>query len=134
MRSFLFAVFALTSGVLAPGMVSAATLTGSSVSGQMLISDSPPNYFDPANGFVPSGYGNSSPHGPNNVTIGSGVEFGYQDTANAITADFTGTGVTLQDVSTSPLSVSISFLFTDTLFAGATITAGSDNFPNGVTE
>jgi hypothetical protein len=132
MRGVSIAVFAVVSGLSLMGTASAASLTGSSVSGQMLILNGPPNYFDPANGFVPSGYGNSAPNGPNNITIGSGIEFGYQDGANTDTVDFGSTNVTLQDVDNSN-SVAVTFVFTDSLFVGATLTAGADNFPDGVT-
>ena len=44
------------------------------------------NYFDPANGFVPSGAGNAS--GPTVPIVDPGVEFQYDDTFTAIDADF----------------------------------------------
>lgn len=52
------------------------------------------NYFDPANGFVPAGFGNASGA---TVPIGAGVEFGFQDGANLDTADFTSTSLTISD-------------------------------------
>ena len=60
MHRISIAVFAAVSGFAMTGMASATSLTGSTVSGQMLIQDSLPNYFDPAQGEVPSGYGNSA--------------------------------------------------------------------------
>ena len=77
-----------------------ADLIGTSVSGVLQFpSQNPNNYFDPANGFVPSGFGNSAPHGPNNVIIGSEIEFGFRGTNQhstiTDTADFTGTQVTV---------------------------------------
>jgi len=59
------------------------------------------NYFDPTNGGVPAGYGNT---GSATVAIGSGVEFGYQDGANLDTANFTGTSLTITDQTFSSAS------------------------------
>jgi hypothetical protein len=66
------------------------------------------NYFDPANGFVPAGYGNAA---GTTVAIGSGTEFGFQDSANLDTANFTGTSLTIIDQSISGAS---NFLMTFT--------------------
>jgi hypothetical protein len=127
--------------VVSSGPSSAATLTGSSVSGALLFLDLPPNYFDPAQGSVLSGFGNSAPNGPNNVIIRSGAEFGYEDTFGGltVTADFTGKSVTLEYVSLykrgdTTGAFSGTYVFADTLFAGATVTLVSDNFPSPVTE
>jgi hypothetical protein len=58
-----------------------ADLIGTSVSGVLQFpSQNQNNFFDLANGFVPSGFGNSAPHGPNNVIIGSEIEFGFRGT------------------------------------------------------
>jgi|SRR6516164_9248609 hypothetical protein len=113
-----------------------ADLIGTSVSGVMNISGlGNENFFDPANGFVPSGFGNSAPHGPNNVVIGPGIEFGFMDPGNTDTVDFTGTQVTLKDVSgTGAGSGAVVYSFTDTAFGGATVSLISDNFPSPVTE
>ncbi len=73
-----------------------ADLLGSKVSGTLNFGTSTTNFFNPAFGFVPSTYGNSS--GANNVTIGPGVEFGFMDGANRDTANFTATGLTVGDV------------------------------------
>ncbi len=64
--------------------------------GTLIFSGIAVNGFDPAFGFVPAGYGNSISNV--NVTIGPGVEFGYQDFANTDTADFTGTQLIIEDV------------------------------------
>ena len=109
-----------------------ADLIGTSVSGAMNINGGSTNFFDPANGFVPAGFGNSSPHGRNGVVIGSGTEFGYQDAANTDTVDFTGTQVTLTDVSGGS-SLPVVYSFTDTAFSGATVSLVSSSF-SGITE
>ncbi len=54
----------------------------------------PLNYYDPVNGGVPAGFGNSSGQP---VTIGAITEFGYQDGANRDTADFSNTQLTIRD-------------------------------------
>jgi hypothetical protein len=79
-------------------------------------------------------FGNSAPHGPNNVIIGSEIEFGLVQTGlNTDTADFTGTQVTLTTVTTSNQGPAV-FTFTDTAFSGASISLVSDTFPHPVTE
>lgn len=106
-----------------------ASLVGTSVTGNMNIGGT--NYFDPAQGYVPAGYGNSSP-GTTTVTIATPlVEFGFQDGANLDTADFTDSTLTLTDVSNSA-SIGITYSFTDSAFAGLTLTEISDTFPGGV--
>src|SRR4051794_1669478 len=87
-------VSALALGAALPLTVSPANadLIGTSVSGVANSSILGLNLFDPANGGVPPGmFGNSAPHGPNNVIIGSEIEFGLVARADTITADFTGT-------------------------------------------
>ena len=97
---------------------------GTSVSGSLIFYTGSPNYFDPANGFVPAGYGNVA---GSTVKIGSGVEFGYNDGANLDTADFTGTTLTITDVDSfgaSPFEMS----FTDPAFNGITQLTGAGAF------
>jgi hypothetical protein len=104
-----------------------ASLIGTSVTGVMNIGGT--NYFDPTNGFVPVG--------PENKTSGitvtisnSAVEFGYQDAASAIAADFSGTQLTLTDnVSTANSLIPLTFTFTDTAFSS--LSKVSDTFLNG---
>jgi uncharacterized membrane protein len=91
----------------------------------------PSNYFDPGYGFVPtSGYLNSfSP----TVTISdSAVEFGYDDGASRISADFSGTHLTISDlIEIAGPTNSFQLLFTDSAFAGLSISNLSDTFPVG---
>src|SRR5215831_5050130 len=132
-----FLLMAATAAGLASASPAMADLIGTSVSGVMNIPPGVTNYFDPVHGFVPAGSGNSAPQGPNNVVIGAGTEFGYRDSDNTDTVNFTGTQVTLQDVAAAvfgPGSLPVVFSFTDTAFAGATISLVSDNFPSSVTE
>ena len=126
--------------VVSSGPSSAASLTGSSVSGQLFdlgVTGVPDNLFDPSRGFVPPIYGNF-PNGPNNVIIDSvfgDVEFGFNNAIDVVSADFTGNSVTVEDdVLFTRVIDSITLEFTDALFAGATVTLGTDNFPSPFTE
>ena len=100
-------VLALASAisVTACGAASATTIDGSVTFG----GSGSTNYFDPANGFVPAGYGNSSPNGPSAVSVGAGVEFAYADPTNADTADFTTTSLVVQDICLGICSANNSF-------------------------
>jgi hypothetical protein len=69
---------------------------GLPVSGFLSVpSAGPANYFDSANGAVPPGYGNSGTNGT--VIIGPGIEFAATNGQDLLTADFTGTKVTITD-------------------------------------
>ena len=100
-----------------------ADLVGTSVTGSLRFNGVPTNYFNAANGFVPAGYGNSS--GSPTVTIGPGPEFGFNDSANLDTANFTGnmltiTGECLRSSCTG--NGSVQYSFTDAAFAGLNLT------------
>ena len=118
---------------LAQAAPATADLIGTQVSGSFSVGGV--NLFDPAFGFVPSGFGNSAPHGPNNVVISaSQTEFGFDSRTPApilVTADFTSNAVTLQYTLPANGAAGIAsgvFTFTDTAFLGATITPISDSF------
>jgi len=96
--------------LLISGAANAAGLTGVQVDGTMTIAGSGPNYFDPAIGSIPPGYGNSA--SASGVTIGSGVEFGYDDTANLDTVNFSDTQLILTDLTYDSGSAPVSFSFT----------------------
>lgn len=88
---------------------------GTKVTGSLTFSGfGTTNYFDAANGFVPPGYGNSG--GLTTVTIGPGVEFGFEDDANLDTADFDGSTLVITDVSLVGGSNSFEMRFTDPAF------------------
>ncbi len=90
---------------------------GTNVTGSLTFSGfGTTDYFDPVNGFVPSGYGNSG--GLTTVTIGPGVEFAFQSASNLDTADFDGTTLVITDVSTIGFSNSFEMKFTDLAFTG----------------
>ncbi len=90
---------------------------GTSVTGSLTFAGfGTTNYFDPINGFVPSGFGNSG--GLTTVAIGPGVEFAFQSASNFDTADFDGTTLVITDVSATGGSNSFEMKFTDSAFAG----------------
>jgi PEP-CTERM motif len=110
-----------------------ADLLGTQVGGAMLIQGNPPNYFDPANGYVTGPFGtfpggSLNGAGTNVIISSSAIEFGFRDGANTDSADFTGTQLILTDASNSG-SIDIAYIFTDPAFAG--LSKVSDNFPNG---
>ncbi len=111
-----------------------AGLLGTSVSGSLVFGGGGANFYDPGNGFVPAGFGNSNPHGPENVVIGSGTEFGFSDGANTDTADFNDTSLTITDVVTATNDAQSTYTFTNTAFLGETVTQTSNTFPQTVTE
>jgi len=89
----------------------AGSLLGIVVHGEMLVSGNGGiNSFDPAVGFVPAIYGNAS-QGTNVVTVDPGIEFGYLDGLNTITADFTGNRLILADFSVGG-AAAINYRFT----------------------
>src|SRR5215831_9721214 len=119
-----FLLMAATAVGLANASPAMADLIGTSVSGNLDFGGQGINFFDPANGFipVPPGFGNSVPHGPNNVIIGSEIEFGFAESnVNTDTADFTGIQVTITNVSAAGNQTDAHFTFTDTAFSGAAI-------------
>lgn len=95
---------------------------GTTVSGTLALSSpyNGVNWFDPTQGFVPAGYGNSLP-GSASVIIGAGTEFGFQGN-DIYSADFTGNTLTISDYcrqSGCGLSAWV-MTFTDPAFLGFT--------------
>lgn len=121
-------IFAVAAAVLFAGsLVARADGTDTSVTGGLFFSGGSVNFFDPANGFVPSGYGNAS---GTTVTIGPGVEFGFDDTTNLDTADFTGTMLTVTDVveDAADPNKPLEMTFSDPSFSGFTQITGGPAF------
>ena len=118
--AFLLCIFAL------PGR---ASLAGTSVTGSLVFTGLPSNYFDPGYGFVPaSGYLNVS---GTTVTISdTAVEFGYDDGASRISADFTNNQLVISDLIelTGPTN-GFQLRFTDSAFAGQYLIGNSDTLP-----
>ena len=128
MRNYLFKLLMLCCTLLVAGTAHAG-LIGEQVTGGIYFASIPTNYFDPSNGYVPSGYLNTSGA---TVTIGTpAVEFGFLDGANLDTADFTDTQLTVTDhVYSNASNWEMTFLSTTPgLFQG--LAKVGDNFPNG---
>ena len=140
MSSKRFAGF-LAAAALWP-LAAGASLIGSSVTGQLFspVTNTTMNLFDPVNGFVPAGYGNSS--GTTVSITDPGVEFAFlqgggtvaSPGVDSITADFTGSTLKLSE------QIAPSFVngvagwqveFTNSAFSGLTLTKLSDNFAQG---
>ena len=94
--------------------------TGTQVTGTFLVNHGTTNYFDPANGFVPPGFGNSA---GTTVTIGPGVEFGFADGANFNSVNFSGSGLNFIDISTLG-TIDFEMDFTDPAFTSFTQLTG----------
>jgi hypothetical protein len=105
-----------------------ATLVGTSVTGSITFSGDPSNYFNPGYGFVPAGYLNVS--GTTVTVSDSALEFGYDDGASRISANFSDSSVTISDlIELSGPPNAFRLTFTDTAFAGQHLVAGADSLP-----
>ena len=105
-----------------------ASLVGTSVTGSLTFSGDPSNYFNPGYGFVPaSGYLNFS--GVTVTVSNSAVEFGYDDGASRISADFSDNKVTISDlIELSGPTNGFQMTFTDSAFGGKGLIANSNRF------
>jgi hypothetical protein len=128
-------LLALVALLLGGGGRAKADLIGTQVTGSLTFGTNSTNYFDPAFGAVPSGYGNSTPNNNVNVPIAPPtVTFGFNDTLSLITAAFNGNGLVVSDsVESTGAFNPFTMTFTDTAFTGLTLSKSSDNFPSGVT-
>jgi hypothetical protein len=109
-----------------------AGLIGTQVTGSLTFGGGGTNFFDPANGFVPTGYLNKT-QGTTVTISGSAVEFGFSDGANRDTADFSDVGLTLEDLASTAAGGSSSrYVFTDPAFAGLSLVKLTDTFAGGV--
>lgn len=125
-----FSKLALVAGVAMLSTAANAQLNGRQVNGTINFGANPLNYYDPANGFVPAGFGNA---GGQPVTIGGGIEFGFFDGSNRDTADFTDTQLILRD---EVFSSALNWTQTFTLFGGdpfSSLNLVSDSFVPGLT-
>jgi hypothetical protein len=119
-----------------------ADLIGTSVSGSLYYTYTGPapaygtvvsyNLYDPSSysNAVPSIYGNYA--GPNNITIGSATEFGYEDTSLLIiTSDFTDSALTITETCQWAYGCGVFgdlFTFTDPAFTNLTLLSDPSNF------
>ena len=106
-----------------------AALVGTSVTGSLTFGGDPSNYFDPGYGFVPAtGYLNIG--GTTATVSNSAVEFGFDDGASRISADFFDTQFTISDlIESSGTNNSFQMIFADPAFAGQSLFPVSDSFP-----
>ena len=117
---------------LLPQYARANGLIGTSVTGSLEFGSSITNYYDPANGYVPSGYLNTA---GTTVTVATpAVEFGFEDAHNTDSANFSASQFTIEDSldptaggSDNPWTMT----FTDSAFAGQSLAKATDFFPNG---
>ncbi len=106
----------LIAAVLCAATASFADLAGSSVKGSLLFQFDATNYFDPANGYVPTGYGNASSF---TVTIDAATPtFGFSDGANMISAAFTGSMLTITQTNMCCGAGGWQMIFADPSFTG----------------
>jgi hypothetical protein len=129
---------AATAALLTYVAPATADLIDTLVTGSAQLGGVGPNRFDPANGFVPAGFGNSSPNDHIDVPISATqTEFGFCALGCGsilVTADFTGNSLDLKYVLAASFGLPpTTFTFTDTAFAGLSIAETSNNFPLGVT-
>lgn len=124
------APFALLTALLTvPILAWADGLTGTTVAGQFNIGGAPTNYFDPSNGFVPSGFQNDA---GSTVVINGNPTFGFNDSFNFDQANFTNGTLTISDLDQpSAGALNWEMVFTDSAFAGASVSNVSDTFDNG---
>jgi hypothetical protein len=130
MRRFFLAV-AIASGLAAFGVPAQAQLLGTTVTGSLVLATVPSvNFYDPNNvifDLVPPGYDNFTANSPT-VTIDANMEFGYNDQASLITADFTDNTLTLTDTVSAGVDSAWEQTFTDTALSGLTLTNVTDSF------
>lgn len=128
-RSFIALAVASLCAAFAPPVAHAASLVGTFVTGSLTFSGDPSNYFDPGYGFVPAmGYLNSS--GATVTISDSAVEFGYDDGASVISANFSDNALSVSDlIELSGASSGFRLTFTDAAFAGQVVSGVSDDFP-----
>lgn len=116
-------------GLIAQTEKVSAQLIGATTTGSVQFGGSGPNYFDPANGFVPAGYSNKT-QGTTVIIAEPPVEFAYQDPFATITANFTATQLIISHVNTGSAGPS---LYTFSSGAFTNLTKVSDNFLGGGT-
>ena len=113
--------------------LASASLITTPVTGSLTINGGSTNYFDPTNGYVPaSGYLNSA--GTTVPVSQPQVEFGYQDSSNQYSANFTDSQLYIEDqYFGSSGTDTFTMTFTDPSFAGMTFSPSIANFPSALT-
>ena len=104
-------------------------LTNQEVQGQLFINGGPTNFFDPASGHVPAGFGNSPlPGGTGEASAfvsDSIVEFGYQGGTSAtfVQVNYHNNGVVEGLVSATPFTSVVMNFFSPAFTPAVTFTA-----------
>jgi hypothetical protein len=112
-RAGLVAVALLATLVIGVTPVRATNLDGVELTAELIINGLATNFFDPASGQVPDGFGNSSIAGGGSGTASvivsdAVVEYGYAGAGTLMTMDFTTTGAfTFQSTPYSFTSVAV---------------------------
>ena len=128
--------FAIALGwiVLASGQAKASQLLGASVSGNLEILAAPAaNFFERTYGYSLS---SSTAYQTNSTTVtiaDPAVEFGFQESNNVASLDFTDTQLIFNEVTTAPNIPVHAFriTFTSSAFNGLALTKLQDNFYSG---
>lgn len=125
-----FTLFLLVAALLGVAVNVQADLNGTTVTGSLLFQYDSTNYFDPANGYVPGGYGNVSDF---TVTIDPNTPtFGFNDGANLNVAAFAGATLTITDTNACCGAGPWTMTFTDPGFGFySSFNKTSDTFSNG---
>ena len=111
-----------------------ADLVNTPVTGVLNFGTGTTNYYDPAvfGGIFVDGLGDLNSAGSTVTISSSGTEFGFSAGGTTITANFTGTQLTITEIASSPSGWTQTF--TDPAFAGATLVSNSFvglSYPNG---
>lgn len=105
-------------------MHTAAAHLAGTYNGSLNTAGNTTNWFDPANGKVPAGYGNSN--GPNNIPVEMNVtEFGADDGINLVTLDFHHDGHTTLRIYVTPPATAVLTGYSPAIY---TIRIKSDTF------
>jgi hypothetical protein len=124
-KMFLALLTLATAGLAVAPATHAQSLVGTTVTGKITFNGGTTNYFDSANGYVPTGYANKT-QGTSVLIADPAKEFGFADGANADSADFTGTQLTITDVASGGGTSPTTYTFTDPVFTG--LSKVSDTF------
>jgi hypothetical protein len=127
-RNQALAAIVVLSGIVALPYRASAQLLGASTTGSVSFGgNGGPNYFDPINGFVPTGYSNKT-QGTTVIIAEPPIEFGFQDSALFTSANFTNNQLIITHVASSSIGIS-TYTFTSAAFTS--LSEVSDNFLNG---
>jgi hypothetical protein len=123
-------VLAAAATLLVGVSANAAGVLGTTAVGSLIFGSAPANYFDPANGYVPSEYSNSVSNAV--VLADPAKDFGFEDGFTLDVADFTGAQVSISDTAeTSGTALPWTMTFIDPAFTSVSLVSSS--FGSGFT-